>query len=45
MAAQQGEEFGLAHDPGEQKGGTVTPGNMYATIKALAGSSRNVQAT
>lgn len=42
MAGQQGEEFGLGHDPGEQKGGTATPGTA---TKALAGSSRNVQAT
>ena len=45
MAGQQGEEFGLGHNPGERKGGTVTSGRMYTTTKALAGSSRNVQVT
>ncbi len=32
--SKQGDEFGLADDPGEEKGGTIIPGNMYDTAKA-----------
>ena len=33
----QGEEFGLGHDPGEQKGSTIIQDNMFAPSVEPAG--------